>query len=499
MKFNWKPLHWSLRQKVIWHIIVIGAIAAILLAFLYFKTQKNIINTLNRQKSDIVASMIECNIKHHMQEGRAADVTVVLKRLADSRNIHMIRILDSNGRILNSSKEQEIGASVEEATKKKLKAWYKNGDSQSRFLVKPVSPSLSYLAIQNSEECFRCHSADKATNGILEISIEEKATITLYHQSQLRATIIALVSLVTLTFIIFRLFDKIINRPISNLKDNMKKVQNGNLSIRLKSLKNDEIGDLTQSFNIMVSNLKKAQQEIEELHRREMERAGHLAMMGELSAGLAHEIKNPIAGIKGALEVIAQRTEPSDPKKEIFSEILKQTDRIYKIVQDLLQYARPKEMDLKEADPLDFIRAAINLARTQTQDKVILFHFEQEREGLKIFCDESKMQEILLNLLINAIAAIEKQGDIFVRVFRENTNRLAITVSDNGRGIQKEHLSHVFNPFFTTRREGTGLGLSISQRIVEAHKGTLSVESEEGKGTVFTIRLPYAEKKKKPT
>jgi signal transduction histidine kinase len=321
------------------------------------------------------------------------------------------------------------------------------------------------------------------------VNLEETATANLIYRNQFRTIVISLLALAILIFIILRLFEKIINRPLSELKDQMKKVQGGNLSVRLQPKKNDDIGDLTQSFNIMVANLKKANMEIEELHNREMERAGHLASMGELAAGLAHEIKNPIAGIKGALEVINQRTDPTTPEKEIFTEILHQTDRIYNIVQDLLSYARPREVVLKPANPTECIQRAINLAQSQTQDKDITFHFEKSKDEIQILCDENKIQEVILNLLINSIAAIDEKGEISVELRQQNNRWLEIAIKDDGKGMKSEHLTQVFNPFFTTRRRGTGLGLSICKKIIEAHKGSIDVQSEQGKGTVFTIRL----------
>jgi two-component system NtrC family sensor kinase len=330
------------------------------------------------------------------------------------------------------------------------------------------------------------------------VNLEEAATANLIYRNQFRAIVISLLALVILIFIILRLFEKVINRPLSELKDQMKKVQGGNLGVKLRPKKNDDIGDLTKSFNIMVANLKRANMEIEELHSREMERAGHLASMGELAAGLAHEIKNPIAGIKGALEVINQRTEPNAPEKEIFTEILHQTDRIYHIVQDLLSYARPREINLKPTNPSECIQRAITLARSQTQDKDIEFHFEKSEKEIQILCDENKIQEVVLNLLINSIAAIEEKGEISVEVTQKSDRWLEIAIRDDGKGIKTEHLSLAFNPFFTTRKRGTGLGLSICKKIIEAHKGSIDVQSEEGKGTIFTIRLPLVNQAKNP-
>jgi signal transduction histidine kinase len=483
-------IDWNLRAKIILHVVVIGLLAGIIMTYLYLSTQKNIITRLNQQKAELVGSMIECNATHQMQEGKPKDIGPSLERLAESNNIENIRLIDTKGKILKSSDPDEHGNYIEESQIKRLVEFYSELDNTEALTIHPVSSYQSFYAIQNREECSQCHSPDQKVIGILEVNLEEAATTHLIRKNQFMAIIVSLLALAILIFIILRLFERIINRPLSELKNQMKKIQGGNLSVYLKPKKNDDIGDLTQSFNIMVVNLKRANAEIEELHSREIERAGHLASMGELAAGLAHEIKNPIAGIKGALEVINQRTDPSAPEKEIFTEILHQTDRIYNIVQDLLSYARPREFDLKPADPSACIQRAINLAQSQTQDKDIHFDFEKSKDEVQILCDENKIQEVILNLLINSIAAIREKGKISVSQNQKNDRWLEITIEDDGKGIKDQHITQVFNPFFTTRRRGTGLGLSICKKIIEAHKGTIEVQSELGKGTVFTIRLP---------
>jgi signal transduction histidine kinase len=399
-------------------------------------------------------------------------------------------LIDSKGKILRSSDRGEQGKYIEESQVKQLGEFYSELNNTQVSQIRQTSSYQSFYAIKNKGECHACHSPERNVIGILQVNLEKAATAHLIHKNQFMVIVISVLALVILIFIILRLFDRIINRPLSELKDQMRKVQGGNLGVHLIPKKNDDIGDLARSFNIMVANLKKANMEIEELHNREMERAGRLASMGELAAGLAHEIKNPIAGIKGALEVINQRTPATAPEKEIFTEILHQTDRIYNIVQDLLSYARPKEIQLKPADPTECIQRAIHLAQSQTQDKDIEFQFEGPSEKIQILCDENKIQEVILNLLINSIAAIGDRGEISIAMARKNERWLDITIKDDGKGIKAEHLSQVFNPFFTTRRRGTGLGLSICKKIIEAHKGSIDVGSEEGRGTTFTIRLP---------
>jgi signal transduction histidine kinase len=489
-RINFRLKDWNLKNKIILHIVVIGISAGCLLTFLYLSTQKTIIRTLTHEKVELVSSLTEYTVSHRMKESKQVDVGRTLQQIAESEKIESLRIIELSGKILESSNLNEIGNFIKEIQIEKLNELFPGADRSPVPQIKPLSDNLSYYAIQNRNECFGCHSPENKIIALLEINLRETPVVEFIYKTQLRSVIISFLALGILIFITLRLFEKIVNRPLSQLKDKMKQVQGGKLNVQLKPLKNDDIGDLTQSFNIMVANLRQAKQQIEELHSKELEKAGHLASMGELAAGLAHEIKNPIAGIKGALEVIAQRTDSTDPQKEIFTEILQQTDRIYNIVQDLLNYARPREVDLQPADPSGCIQKAINLAQSQTKDKDIEFHFERSREGIRVICDENKIQEVILNLLINSITAIEEKGNISVELGPKNDRWLEIAIEDDGRGIKAEHLNQVFNPFFTTRRRGTGLGLSICQKIIQAHKGFIGVQSEVGRGTVFTIRLP---------
>jgi signal transduction histidine kinase len=322
------------------------------------------------------------------------------------------------------------------------------------------------------------------------VNIDYDMASSLLKKSQLQGIIIAFLALATLSFIIIRLFERLVNRPISRLKDEMKKIQGGNLNIKLHPLKNDEIGNLTKSFDVMVRKLREANNQIEELFNKQMEKAEHLASFGEVAAGFAHEIKNPIAGIKGALEVINQGTDDSDVKKEIFTEMLIQIEKINQIVQDLLSYAKPKEMHMRIINPNECVENAIKLAKPQINSKEITFRFKGLENNTLAHIDPDKIQEVMLNLLLNSISAIKEKGNIAIELDKRNKKELEIKYSDDGAGIKKEHLPQIFIPFFTTKNIGTGLGLSICKKIIEAHNGSIEVKSEEGKGTFFAIQLP---------
>jgi len=481
---------WSLKRKIILHVVVIGAVAAFILTFLYINTQRNIIQTMNKERAELVSSMIENSISPAMERGKSDKCQSILTDIASSKGLKKIRILSPEGKIIQSSDIEEMGSFADRETSSKIDELLLKNDSSSTFFIRPDSTLQEFQVIENREECMGCHSSDKKINGILEVNIDYANTIGFLRKNQLKGVIIALSSLTILVIIILRLFEKLINRPISRLKDMMAKVQEGNLHIQLPVKKHDEIGNLTKNFNLMVKNLEEANKKIEELFSKQMEKAGHLASIGELAAGLAHEIKNPIAGMKGALEIINQKTDSSDPNKEIFTEILLQIDKINNVIHDLLSYARPKEINKRIVDPNEAINNAIKFARTQISDKEIDIHFKSLTNGTTALIDADKIQEVMLNLMVNSISAINYKGRILIELHEKNQKELEILFSDDGMGIKKEHLPQIFNPFFTTKSRGTGLGLSICKKIIEAHNGSIEVESKAKEGTTFSIRLP---------
>ncbi len=481
---------WNLRHKIVLHIVVVGVLTAIFLTFLFFNTQRNIIHSMSRQKAELVGSMIENSIFFSMKEGKSEEVQSILEKEASSSGIRTIRILSPQGKILRSTKDNEIGMSAENVTLDRINNFLQNNDQSDIIFIKPRSTIQGFRTIENRSECFGCHSPQNKINGILEVNIDYDMASSLLQKSQLQGIIIAFLALATLSFIIIRLFERLVNRPISRLKDEMKKIQGGNLNIKLHPLKNDEIGNLTKSFDVMVRKLREANNQIEELFNKQMEKAEHLASFGEVAAGFAHEIKNPIAGIKGALEVINQGTDDSDTKKEIFTEMLIQIEKINHIVQDLLSYAKPKEMHMSFINPNECVEYAIKLAKPQINSKEITFRFKGLENSTRAHIDPDKIQEVMLNLLLNSISAIKEKGNIAIELDKRNKKELEIKYSDDGAGIKKEHLPQIFNPFFTTKNIGTGLGLSICKKIIEAHNGSIEVKSEEGKGTFFAIRLP---------
>ena len=285
-----------------------------------------------------------------------------------------------------------------------------------------------------------------------------------------------------------------VRRPMIELQDKIARVTLGDLNASVSFAKRkDEIGDLGRDFNDMVAQLKASREEIQRLHQTQMSRAEHFATLGELAAGLAHEIRNPLAGIAGVIEIVSRDLPPDSPARDVIHDAKEEAIQINRILTDLLETARPKAPQFHVKDLALTIEHAVAFARQQAITKGIKIDFERGERTLPLEHDTNQMNQVLLNLLLNAIQAMEKPGAIHVSLMRDKEGAI-INVADEGKGIAPEVVPNIFRPFFTTKGQGTGLGLSLARRIVEAHGGTISVRSELGKGTQFTVRLPMARK-----
>jgi signal transduction histidine kinase len=281
-----------------------------------------------------------------------------------------------------------------------------------------------------------------------------------------------------------------VRRPMIELQDKIARVRLGDLNASVSfAERNDEIGDLGQDFNEMVAQLKASREEIQHLHQTQMSRAEHFATLGELATGLAHEIRNPLAGIAGVIEIVSRDLPPDSAARSVIKDAKEEAVQINRILTELLETARPKPPHFQVKDIASTAEHAVLFARQQAITKRIMIELNLTDDIPPVDHDPNQINQVLLNLLLNAIQAMGKPGSIHVSLRRDNEDAL-ITVADEGKGILPENLSNIFRPFFTTKGHGTGLGLSLARRIVETHGGTIRVRSEVNKGTQFEVRLP---------
>jgi two-component system sensor histidine kinase PilS (NtrC family) len=235
-------------------------------------------------------------------------------------------------------------------------------------------------------------------------------------------------------------------------------------------------------------------QDLTELRTLEetMRRAERLATVGQLAAGIAHEIRNPLASISGSVELLGQAPRVSDDDKALMTIVVREIERLDRLINELLEYANPRPRTLVRFDLLAVLTEVVQVMRQDKSRGDVALETELPGEPVMMTADPSQMRQVLWNLCRNAIEAAKEAsggGVVTVRA-REDAIGVTIEVEDNGPGITSDHLPRIFDPFFTTKKRGTGLGLATSHAIVNEHGGTVDVRSTPGQGTRFVVRLP---------
>ncbi len=469
----------------------------------------------------------------------SAELSSILEGLTVQDVFVYAAIQDSAGKILAQLNTLDSGDFMSWISEQKFSEVYKSDTTQVSywripgrnidvadfsFPVRTVTFDMSLEDLGATSVESEGYNSNYEKIGLIRIGFSlEKMNNRIYAAAKLISIIILLVTIVVIA--LMAVLVNVIIQPIHKLAGAAEQIARGDMSQTVEESSIDELRKLARAFNVMVESLKQSQYEIEMYNRtlelkiaertRELEEAQtqlvqseKMSAIGQLAAGVAHELNNPMGGILGyaqfALEKMSKATPETLTDKDIQSQIKYLTDieqqsrRCRAIVKNLLKFSRSS--DKKEWETLD-----INMMLTDTisliQHQLDLGNIEIEKD----FADDlpvyhgnaSQLQQVFTNLLLNAQHAMEGGGTINLTTrlspkFGEFSGCIEIIVEDNGKGIEQENLSRIFEPFFTTKEKGkgTGLGLSISYGIVKEHGGDIAVSSEPGAGTRFTVILP---------
>ena len=280
-----------------------------------------------------------------------------------------------------------------------------------------------------------------------------------------------------------------LTRPLGALVDSTRRIAGGDLDHRVSGLTN-EFGELGAALNNMASSLS------EQIAARE--RSEQMARLGRLSAGLAHEVKNPLAGIKVAMEILASETTISDENREVAHKVREEVGRVETLMRSFLSFARPPKPTPAEIDVRLLLDSLLSLHGRDRR-----FATAPEQGGIRlvrdfqevplVVADPMQIEQVLLNLFLNAVESMPKGGELRVSTHGAPGGRsVRIEIADTGKGVAPENAERIFEPFFTTKPRGTGLGLAISRQLVTQNGGTLTVSPNPGGGALFALALPVA-------
>jgi len=456
-------------------------------------------NTKNQAR---ILSKTLTNIIRIDMEGRCQkDVMKVIRMMGQFQDIETMRIFNSDGVIMHSAVPSEVGQEVGDLVYNVFQS-----PDRSKPFRSEEGGHRSFCMVEvmyNEPTCHTCHDPQKEIVGVLEVCLSMAKTEEQIEQNNRFLLGSTLFTVVVVTAAISLLVTFAVGRPVRALAATMKRAEEGNLEVRSRIRQHDELGRLGQSFNSMISRLDEASREVDRLHREQMMRAERLASIGEMAASVAHEIKNPLAGLAGATQVLAGSFPPDDSRAPVVREMLKLTDRLDKTIRDLLSFARESEPNWRVANLNDVVEETLFFVAKEEGEPQDGVTVALDPELPNTPMDPQQIQQVLFNLVINAKQAVGGRGKVWVRTSTHRTAGIGprasdlepgeyveVSVRDNGPGIASDQLGEIFQPSFTTKTQGTGLGLPISRKIAEAHGGHIHVESTLGEGATFYLWLP---------
>jgi signal transduction histidine kinase len=281
-------------------------------------------------------------------------------------------------------------------------------------------------------------------------------------------------------------------RPIQELASAARRVADSQLDFRVNIIRNDEVGQLAETFNEMIDGLK---------HKRELEeklnQSERAAVIGRLTQSVAHEIRNPLNVINLSIDHVSNKFAPEDEVKRkqftrILSSIKDEITRLKHMVSDLLNYGRPAQLAMQKFDVRGLVDETLALVRPQADEQGVIIVAEEDASPTEISGDREKLKSCFSNIIINALQAMPAGGQLTTEVHQTN-GFVNVKISDTGIGIRREDLVKIFEPYFSTKQAGFGLGLAVTKKIIDEHDGFIEAQSEENQGTTFYIQLQAAE------
>ena len=514
-------------------IILIGAGA------LNLHLQRTHLTRLVSASADRIGETIRRATRDAMMRDSPEEVHWMIESIGAQQGITRIRIFNKQGRIGSSTRPDEVGSFVDKRAEQCYACHQQDqpldrlerADRVRIFSEPGRERTLGVIApIRNEPECSTAachvHNPEQKVLGVLDVqqslaTVDEELAAS---EKQLLASLaVMMLAMLALAGV---LTWRMVLRPVRRLQKATIRLAEGDLTSDLKVTSSDEMGDLMDSWNVMTEKLGRAQSELEEwghiLERRVLEKTHELkkvhermllvekmASLGKLAAVVAHEINNPLTGIRTYARLLRRRLRGSgqideekreeknaatdDSTDHILQFVEQEAGRCGDIVRNLLIFSRTPGARFSEEDLTPLIERCVFLLRHQAELKEVSLKIESRGTLPRISCDPSQVQQMILALALNGLEATPRGGSLTIATRAlENEDHVVITVSDTGYGIPEELRSRIFEPFFTTKKEGSrvGLGLAVVYGIVNRHHGRIEVESKPGSGTIFTILLP---------
>jgi len=523
----------SLKFRVGLYLMIALSVAVFIFAMMVVHNNREELLQQVTKNSAQLSRIVISSTRFAMLQNKPSQVSQIIQDVGNQQYIEKVRILGTDGTIIDSSKTDEIGTKVDQESEACLACHLDEKSrrespliGRSRFFTNENSKRMlgSTAVIHNEPSCAGagCHKSTKIQPvlGVLDIvypldEIESTLRTNTYTVFGLSFGFIILAGL-----LVSYMVNRMIYLPLRDLGDGAEKLAAGDLENTIPVRSKDEFGHLATSFNSMTRALRRSHEDLEnwgrtleqkveeateELHKAQAETARNekLASVGLLAAGIAHELNNPLTGVLTFSYLVRKNLPPGSRDAEDLDLVIRETKRCAAIIRRLLDFSREKTPEKTFSNLNTLIAEIMQLTEQAAQVNDIAIVTDLDDQLPAIWLDENLIKQVIMNMLVNAQHAIEGEGRVTIktRLCAEHEcpesinsvgNMVEITIIDTGSGIPEEDLQRIFDPFFTTKGvgRGTGLGLSVSHGTIEAHGGAIEVKSVVGKGTEFRIYLP---------
>ena len=475
---------------IILSIIFIVTTATIPIVFLILQFRAN----FNQRSLLLIESTIDIlstGLNTSMIGGEHRSIQNMIEQLSLNKSVEHIRIIDTAGVVICATDVVEIGKSLDIVSPHHID--FRRDDLNTRKVHRLTNKDIYRVTepIHNQQACQNCHLG-KPILGYIDVDTDlTKAEMNFYTGS--KHFIFLAIAIVLIMFIgSYFLFNHYINKPLKLFFAAIDNVEKGNLSTRLPDDKDDEFGVLQGHFNKMVERLNESQEKIEELHFEQLQRADKLVTLGELTSEMAHEINNHAGIIMSRADYLKLESE-NDPGIKSYSDdldvILNQIRNISTITGNILRHGKKTQKNFKSLNLAKVVDESLRILEPLFQKRNINYVKDFQGTYFLITGDLLLIEQLLTNLAINALDAIEGEGEIKVTLKKDSNNMPQLIFSDSGKGIARKEISQIFSPFYTTKPsgKGTGLGLYIVKNICKSHDATIECDSILDKGTTFRI------------
>ncbi len=470
-----------------------------------------------------VADVINQSAYDAMMKNDKTSLYHMVGRVAESKSIEHIRLIDQTGKVVFSSINEEIGSVIGKHADECIMCHNSaspgiSASSMNRSRIVSTRSGKEVLgftkAIYNQPACVAAschfHGKNDTVLGLLDISISLEMLRHKSHEYRLQFVLLTCLLLLVIGILVTILTHYLVDIPVQRLVWHSALVASGDLDSRVTVSSRDELGELSESVNRMTESLGRADKELkgwaisleskveersQEIMRMEeqLRRSEKLASLGTLAAGVAHEINNPLTGILLYASILNSDKRLDQALLPDVERVISETERCAGIVKDLLDFSR-ESLPKKEVTAIEAILdEVVTFFHKQPDFSEIAIRKIYDNDPLQISADPNQIRQVFVNLIINAGHAMPHGGDLELSTYRSADGKyICAALKDSGDGISEENLAKIFDPFFTTKSEGTGLGLSISYGIIENNGGKIEVKSMVGEGTTFIVMLPVS-------